>query len=370
MIRPSAGTAQVLGLKKMAVDDPPTCAYLMVGNRCEGSCLFCAQRSSEDSPDRGERSKLSRISWNPAGEEEVLTASAEKFEKGVIKRLCFQVVRGEDTFNQVKSSLKKLKSLCDIPVCISITGINKVQIEELLKTGAEKIAFSFDAASPELYRKIKNRPYEEEWNLFVDLNKKYPGCFVIHLIAGLGETGGEMAETIENFYKEKAEVSLFAFTPLPNTPLARKKPPSLSYYRKLQGVLYLIRNGITINKGQLSRDYFDKYENYFKQLNADSAHKGEKDLSVKHQREKLPQQEEKIKEENNEYLYTIVDGEVVFNEKHKAFLMEIITRDAFQTYGCPDCNRPLYNERPGQIPYNYPRPLKEDERIKAVEMMF
>ena len=39
---------------------------------------------------------------------------------------------------------------------------------------------------------------------------------------------------------------------------------------------------------------------------------------------------------------------------------------AFQTSGCPDCNRPFYNERPGGLLYNYPRPLTPAEVLGAV----
>jgi biotin synthase len=43
--------------------------------------------------------------------------------------------------------------------------------------------------------------------------------------------------------------------------------------------------------------------------------------------------------------------------------------ESFQTSGCPDCNRPYYNEQPGSIPYNYPRPLTAKEAIQAVQAM-
>jgi lipoyl synthase len=33
----------------------------------------------------------------------------------------------------------------------------------------------------------------------------------------------------------------------------------------------------------------------------------------------------------------------------------------FLTSGCPDCNRPYYNERPGGTIYNYPKKLTENE---------
>jgi biotin synthase len=37
----------------------------------------------------------------------------------------------------------------------------------------------------------------------------------------------------------------------------------------------------------------------------------------------------------------------------------------FRTSGCPDCNRPLYNERPGGPMYNYAAPLSDVERAAA-----
>jgi biotin synthase len=39
----------------------------------------------------------------------------------------------------------------------------------------------------------------------------------------------------------------------------------------------------------------------------------------------------------------------------------------FQTSGCPDCNRPYYNEKPSGPIYNYPRKLTEQEieKIKS-----
>ena len=40
--------------------------------------------------------------------------------------------------------------------------------------------------------------------------------------------------------------------------------------------------------------------------------------------------------------------------------------DAFRTPGCPDCNRPFYNEHPGGPMYNYPRPLTLAETCQAI----
>ena len=43
--------------------------------------------------------------------------------------------------------------------------------------------------------------------------------------------------------------------------------------------------------------------------------------------------------------------------------------EPFQTSGCPDCNRPFYNEQPGGPLFNFPRPLEAEETEQAVREM-
>jgi biotin synthase len=43
----------------------------------------------------------------------------------------------------------------------------------------------------------------------------------------------------------------------------------------------------------------------------------------------------------------------------------LATGAPFRTSGCPDCNRPLYNERPGGPMYNYAEPLTGVETVAA-----
>jgi biotin synthase len=42
---------------------------------------------------------------------------------------------------------------------------------------------------------------------------------------------------------------------------------------------------------------------------------------------------------------------------------------AFQTSGCPGCNRPYYNESPGGPLYNYPRKLKQNELTEVEKQL-
>jgi biotin synthase len=46
-----------------------------------------------------------------------------------------------------------------------------------------------------------------------------------------------------------------------------------------------------------------------------------------------------------------------------------LSGEAFETSGCPDCNRPYYNEQPGGPLYNYPRPLTAEEVAQAIQEM-
>ena len=78
----------------------------------------------------------------------------------------------------------------------------------------------------ELYEKIKGKSWNDEWDLYLKINRRFPGKTVIHLIVGLGETEIEMVRAIETFYRHNSEVSLFAFTPIPGTPLSGRKQPN------------------------------------------------------------------------------------------------------------------------------------------------
>ena len=65
--------------------------------------------------------------------------------------------------------------------------------------------------------------------------------------------------------------------------------------------------------------------------------------------------------------YFIKEAEFSFkNGKLEEILLPEINKEAFRTSGCPDCNRPFYNERVTKI-YNYPFALNELQTKKAME---
>lgn len=294
-VRASAGTAGVLGLATTAGAVPPTTAYFLLGSGCQRDCGFCAQARSS----RARAGLLSRVTWpevDPGQARQALAASA-------VERICLQLT---DSPQAQAMAREFLRPGAPFPVCVSATGLGGEEVRELLAGGAERVSLPLDAATPQLYQTVKGNPgWEKTRALLGRLAQEHPGRMGTHLVVGLGETEEEMLRAIGSLLDDGITVALFAFTPIAGTRMAGWPRPSLAVYRRVQvGHFILQQRAATV------RDlYFE----------------AGKLASVGLDRESLRQ--------------LLADG------------------TAFRTSGCPGCNRPYYNERPGQAPYNYPRPL-------------
>jgi biotin synthase len=131
---------------------------------------------------------------------------------------------------------------------------------------------------------------------------------------GLGETESQVVRLLKDLHSIGVTVGLFAFTPVPGTKMAGVQKPLLEHYRSLQLARFLI---------------FSDY-----------------------------------------------DSDFTFNEKGQISgfgytgeeLMGFVTPSAFRTSGCAGCNRPYYNERPGEVMYNYPVEPSTGEFLTAMKL--
>lgn len=306
----SIGTEAILGLRKLKTDAPPTTAYLMLGSRCSNNCLFCpqARRSTSNA------NLLSRVVWNNV-QTNIWPIVQKAYKKDKIQRACIQVVNQPGIFNTIVQEVKKAGEAVDIPLCIS-GGINSLDdAETLMSMGVDRITIALDAVTPPVYRRVKGTDFLKKLTLLEDCARKYPGKVSTHLIAGLGETEEEIAQMIQSMYEKGIRVALFAFTPVKGTPLENLPQPPVGSYRRIQIVHYLIREKICSCE--------------------DIIFKNGRIAGIK-----LPA--ERLRE-------ILADGR------------------AFLTSGCPGCNRPYYNEKPGSTIYNYPRDMTEEEIEKAVK---
>lgn len=317
-IRVSTGSAIVLGLLRGRLDAKPTTIYLLTyrDGKCSANCGFCPQAKTS----KGRADMLSRVTWPPFPTEQVLSRIEGVVKSGacaVIKRVCIQALNYPTVFDDILSLVEEIKSRVKVPISVSCQPLDRDKMETLAEAGVDRISVALDAATEEIFDKIKGRlvsgPYvwERQREALKEAVKIFgEDSITTHLIVGLGETEKEIVQMIQWCVDLGVYPSLFAFTPIPGTLLENSPQPSLNHYRKVQIAHYLITHGKT------------RCENM------------------------------------------IFDGEgrlVAFGVPEEELWQVVRTGEPFVTSGCPGCNRPYYNERPGGPLYNYPRqPLPEE----------
>lgn len=307
-IKVSSGTLAVLGLLDARLDAPPTTAYLMVGGRCHRDCAFCAQARNSNASARA----LSRVNWPSWDEEQVLSAVRRAFRTGRIDRCCLQVTVSPGYMERVKEIAAHIGQ--QLPLGASVVA-NVDQVGELLGAGLERVGLSLDAANEEAHQRVKGGNLSETLAEIEEAARRFPGRIATHLMVGLGETEEEMVRVIERLCDWGVTVALFAFTPVAGTAMEHELPPPLESYRRIQAARHLIvHNLATVEDFAFS-----------------------------------PQ------------------GRIISFGLPEARLRAYLSDGkAFETSGCPGCNRPYYNEPPSGPLYNYPRPLTPDENWQAI----
>jgi biotin synthase-related radical SAM superfamily protein len=305
-INVSIGTASLLGLANVPMAVAPTTAYLMLGGRCLMNCAFCAQaRESQASA-----LHLSRVTWPKYDLEIVTERLTTAVRHGDVRRTCLQVTVTADAFARSLSILRAVKAATGVPFDVAILLHDLDQVGQLVEAGAEHIGFGLDAACERVFDQVKGGNWARSLALVEETARTFPGQAAVHLIVGLGETEREMVEQIQWAHDRGVIVGLFAFTPVRGTRLADHLPPPLAVYRRVQAARWLIVHGLA-RAGAMTFDRQGRLSGFGAPLPASG--------------------------------------------------------EPFRTSGCPDCNRPYYNERPSGAMYNYARPLTADEAARALE---
>jgi biotin synthase-related radical SAM superfamily protein len=307
-IQVSIGTAAVLGLVDIPMAVAPTTAYLMLGGRCLMNCAFCAQARGSGAS----ALHLSRVTWPEYGLDAVVERLVSAVGRGAIKRACLQVTVTADAFAQSLSILREVKAATKVPFDVAILPRDLEEVRQLVAAGADHIGFGLDAACERVFRKVKGGNWARSLALIEETASTLPGRAAVHLIVGLGETEQEMVARVQWAHDRGVTVGLFAFTPVHGSDMAGLAPPPIPVYRRMQAARWLVVH--------------------------DLARVEEMDFDGKGQLLGLP-----------------------------AALPAM--GEPFQTSGCPDCNRPFYNEQPGGPLYNYPRPLSVGEAARAIHEM-
>ncbi|TRZ87636.1 MAG: radical SAM protein [Methanosarcinales archaeon] len=313
-VRASMGTLGVLGLELVAMDTPPTTAYLQIytEKRCAANCLFCAQA-------RGSSAELTHIArgmYMPADLEAVVQRLGMAYDRKYLARACIQTALYDEWWDDTVYLIKRIHEVCEIPLSLSVFPLADEKYKELKSLGVNEIVIPLDASTPALFDKIKGTgaggPYS--WEGHIDGLKRAARIFGnigTHLIIGMGETDEEAVRVIDELQEHKINTALFSYTYVPGAQMSIRQDnkESIRHYRTVQLVRYLITEGkITYKEMRFS------------------------------------------------------DGVLYdFGVKRSVIIKVIEDGSAFQTSGCPDCNRPMANETFSMI-YNFPRIPDEIEK--------
>ncbi len=312
------GTLGVLGLELVQMDTPPTTAYLQIytEKRCAANCLFCAQAKGSGA----ELTHIARGMYVPADLEAVVQRLKMAYDRGYLSRACIQTALYGAWWEDTVYLIKRIREVSEIPVSLSVFPLADEQYMELKALGVNELVIPLDACTPGLFDKIKGNgaggPYS--WEMHMDGLKRAMWIFGkvgTHLIIGLGETDDEAVKIIDELHRSRINAAIFSYTYVPGSQLSleQDKEESLRHYRVVQVARHLIMEGkVTYSSMRFS------------------------------------------------------DGILTDFGVGKDAIMRIIEGgSAFQTSGCPDCNRPMANETFSKM-YNFPRipDEREKERIK------
>jgi biotin synthase len=276
------------------------------------SCAFCPQGLGISEA----LNRLGRITWPEYAWPEVERALAEAETKG-IERICLQSVRHPAGLAPLLEQIQKIKEISSLPLSLSAWIDSVKEAEAVVEAGVERLAISLDVASPALFHQIKGGSFESKLALLHGCAAALPGRISTHLICGLGESEEELLALAAKFLRAQVTLALFAFVPLKGTRLENNEPPALDHYRRMQAAFYLLR---------------------------------EKKITFK--------------------MLKFVQGRLnSFGLTANELAINLAGGEAFRTSGCPGCNRPYYNERPGKTIFNYHRPLDEKEFEAALSLV-
>jgi biotin synthase-related radical SAM superfamily protein len=313
-VRASLGTLGVLGLEIIQMDTPPTTAYLQIytEKRCNANCQFCAQAKGSSA----DLTHIARGMYIPYDLAAVVSRLKIAYERGYLARACIQTALYDTWWWDTVHLIKMIRDNSPIPISLSVFPVNNERFEVIRSLNVNEIVIPLDACTPELFNKIKGKsaggPYS--WASHMDGIKRASRIFEkvgTHLLIGLGETDEDAIKLIWELWKNNVNAALFSYTYVPGTQFEiAKKPVSeiIRHYRVVQLARYLIIEKLA--------DYTD------------------------------------IRFENN----VICD----FGIDENTLLSAIEDGSAFQTSGCPDCNRPMANETFSRI-FNFPKKPGDDE---------
>lgn len=224
---------------------------LTYNDGCMGRCAYCGLSRSRRAEAPWAEHSFIRVDWPVVKLSEVLERMDDE-KCAHLERACVSMVTHrkarEDTLTVVKAVREKIDEVSGL---ITPTIVNKEWLYKLYEAGADKVGVAIDAATPELFEKLRGKgvkgphKWEKYWKVVEESIEVFGKYNVgVHLIVGLGETEEDMVKTIQKAYDLGALTHLFSFFPEEGSQMENHPQPPIGAYRRVQLARYLINKGI------------------------------------------------------------------------------------------------------------------------------
>ncbi len=217
---------------------------------CHATCAYCGLQKAREM--EYSKKNFIRVEWPTVPLKEILERTRRV---GHAERICISQITHPRAVEDTKYVLRKVQEELGDKIFISVlmnaTGQRYEDIEDYRRLGADTLTVAVDAATPELFDRLRGGPmnsphrWETYWRVLewcADvMGDGYAGC---HLIVGLGETEREMVELIQRVRDLGARTHLFSFYPEEGSLMEKERPCPAPQYRRVQMARYLIDNSI------------------------------------------------------------------------------------------------------------------------------
>ncbi|MFH1036228.1 MAG: radical SAM protein [Pseudomonadota bacterium] len=324
-VRLSLAAAMTLGLAqgRFYRDARLGCINLLLTypGGCRANCAFCGLARA-NRPQQGDPryEKFIRVSWKSYALDEILERCTSA--PAWVERVCVSMITHPQARQDTLDVCRRTRAATSLPVSLLIapTLLAQDDLARMLEAGADRVGVAIDAATPELFEKLRGRPvggphrWEHYWRTFEQALEAFgQGMVGVHLIHGLGESEQDLVLAMDRAKGLGGCTHLFCFFPERFSALAEAPQPQASGYRRVQMARWLIDQGLT----RASAMAFDQ------------------------------------------------QGRVAdFGVEPLVLEQALASGQPFMTSGCPGasgrvaCNRPYGNEKPGPDLRNYPFDLE------------
>jgi len=228
------------------------CVNLLVtyNEGCYANCAYCGLARARAGA--WTNKSFIHVGWEKYLNAEIISRVAEREER--VKRVCISMITNKRCIGDTVEILGEFRKATQVKLSVlaSPTIIGTNDMKAMKETGADKIGIAVDAATPELFDKLRGKSVSgpHNWELYWQrIEEAIPifgkGNVGVHLIVGVGETEREVCVTLQRVHDCGAETHLFSFLAEPGSAMENVPQTRMGQYRRMQLARYMIDAGIS-----------------------------------------------------------------------------------------------------------------------------